>query len=230
MPEAGGAPGRRSRWVPAAPDGAAGGVASACPGRDQRRGKDNGGGSFEPSRRLSTRRERCRPVIGTPAIFPPWGSHPFPGGPARRWSAPQSPPPRVQRARSPARPRAPSIVRSPSGRATRGSGRTRHRGPGPESPAFRPIPPGPFEIPLPVGGEAPTPSTRSGRGLASVAAEGGTLYTAAKTFGRRGEVESGVHLREGGPREQGAPGRAEGPTAPGSCRSGRGSRARSSSR
>lgn len=48
--------------------------------------------------------------------------------------------------------------------------------------------PGSFEIPLPV--EAKTYTLDSlGQGIASVAAEGGTLYTAAKTFGQRGEVE-----------------------------------------
>jgi len=59
------------------------------------------------------------------------------------------------------------------------------RAPIPGIPAYAP---GSFEIPLPV--EAKTYTLDSlGQGMASVAAEGGTLYTAAKTFGRRGEVE-----------------------------------------
>jgi hypothetical protein len=48
--------------------------------------------------------------------------------------------------------------------------------------------PGAFEIPLPV--EAKTYRLDSlGQGRASVAAEGGVLYTATKTSGHRGEVE-----------------------------------------
>jgi hypothetical protein len=59
------------------------------------------------------------------------------------------------------------------------------RAPIPGIPAYAP---GSFEIPLPV--EAKTYTLDSlGQGIASVAAEGGALYTAAKTFGRRGEVE-----------------------------------------
>jgi hypothetical protein len=60
--------------------------------------------------------------------------------------------------------------------------------------AHAPIPgvpaysPGSFEIPLPVKAKTYTLDSL-GQGVASVAAEGGTLYTAAKTFGRRGEVD-----------------------------------------
>jgi hypothetical protein len=52
-------------------------------------------------------------------------------------------------------------------------------------PAFSP---GAFEIPEPVRAGTYTLDTL-GQGLASLAAEGGTLYTAAKTSGQRGEVE-----------------------------------------
>jgi len=47
--------------------------------------------------------------------------------------------------------------------------------------------PGVFELPLPVETKTYTIETL-GPGRASVAAEGGTLYTATKTTGRRGEV------------------------------------------
>jgi hypothetical protein len=52
-------------------------------------------------------------------------------------------------------------------------------------PAFSP---GAFEIPDPVRAGTYTLDTL-GQGLASLAAEGGTLYTAARTSGKRGEVE-----------------------------------------
>jgi hypothetical protein len=60
--------------------------------------------------------------------------------------------------------------------------------------ALAPIPgvpavsPGAFEIPEPVREGTYTLDTL-GQGLASLAAEGGTLYTAARTSGRRGEVQ-----------------------------------------
>ncbi|MGA8892027.1 MAG: hypothetical protein WB493_10690 [Anaeromyxobacteraceae bacterium] len=60
--------------------------------------------------------------------------------------------------------------------------------------AVAPIPgvpavsPGAFEIPEPVREGVYTLDTL-GQGLASLAAEGGTLYTAARTSGKRGEVQ-----------------------------------------
>lgn len=59
------------------------------------------------------------------------------------------------------------------------------RGPIPGVPAYSP---GAFEVPLPPRVGKYTLDSL-GRGIASVAAEGGTLYTAARTFSQRGEVE-----------------------------------------
>ncbi len=58
------------------------------------------------------------------------------------------------------------------------------KGPIPDVPAYAP---GAFRIPLPVKTGTFTLDTL-GMGKASVAAEGGTLYTATRTSGQRGEV------------------------------------------
>jgi hypothetical protein len=58
------------------------------------------------------------------------------------------------------------------------------RGPVPDVPAYAP---GAFRLPLPVATGTYT-LERLGMGKASVAAEGGALYTATKTTGQRGEV------------------------------------------
>ena len=83
------------------------------------------------------------------------------------------------------------------------------RGPVPDVPAYAP---GAFRVPLPV---------RTGRftlddlgmGKASVAAEGGVLYTATKTTGQRGEVTLAPPRGEARPRPGRAPGSSTGPTA-----------------
>lgn len=67
------------------------------------------------------------------------------------------------------------------------------RGPVPDVPAYAP---GAFRVPLPV--RAGTFTLQDlGMGKASVAAEGGVLYTATKTTGQRGEVT--LLLREARP-------------------------------
>ena len=58
------------------------------------------------------------------------------------------------------------------------------RGPIPDVPAYAP---GAFRVPLPVRARTFTLDDL-GMGKASVAAEGGALYTATKTTGQRGEV------------------------------------------
>lgn len=64
------------------------------------------------------------------------------------------------------------------------------RGPIPDVPAYAP---GAFRVPLPIRAGTFTLNDL-GMGKASVAAEGGALYTATKTTGQRGEVE--LVLRE----------------------------------
>ncbi len=73
------------------------------------------------------------------------------------------------------------------------------RAPIPGIPAYAP---GSFEIPLPV--EAKTYTLDSlGQGVASVAAEGGTLYTACEDVWPAWGGRGGVHNREGGPCDEG---------------------------
>lgn len=67
------------------------------------------------------------------------------------------------------------------------------RGPVPDVPAYAP---GAFRVPLPVRTGKFT-LDELGMGKASVAAEGGVLYTATKTTGQRGEVT--LLLREAKP-------------------------------
>jgi hypothetical protein len=58
------------------------------------------------------------------------------------------------------------------------------RGPVPDVPSYAP---GAFRVPLPISARTYTLDDL-GMGKASVAAEGGTLYTATRTSGQRGEV------------------------------------------
>jgi hypothetical protein len=63
--------------------------------------------------------------------------------------------------------------------------------------------PGSFEIPAPVQAKTYT-LAELGQGLASVAAEGGTLYTASKTTGQRGEVTVTLKSVKADPKVKGA--------------------------
>jgi hypothetical protein len=64
--------------------------------------------------------------------------------------------------------------------------------------------PGSFELPEPLGPGTRTLDSGLGPGMASVAADGGTLYTATKTSSQRGEVTLTLHSAQPDPERPGA--------------------------
>ena len=182
------------------------------------------GGSCESSGDSPRPGSGCRPVM-EPRLCCPMHGEPIdrPGGPAGSGQSPGIYPTEL---RGQALRLGPGNIRVRGDVAAgRGGSRpVRHRGD--HAVAGAPgYAPGAFEIPLPV--EAKTYTLDSlGQGRASVAAEGGVLYTATKTSGHRGEVEVAFTSvkKEPGPR---AAGSCTAPTAPGSFRWGPGGVARS---
>ena len=122
---------------------------------------------------------------GPAPVIPSMPALSIPHGLARRRGTPQRPRPRRAGARCPGRSRGVLLHGLPppgdEGLAVLVIEAT---APIPGVPAFSP---GAFEIPEPVRAGTYTLDTL-GQGLASLAAEGGTLYTAARTS-RRGEVQ-----------------------------------------